>query len=52
MGKQAIDDDCNATGQMLAALTGWPQGTFASKLTIEGDAVQVTRKQIRLTPPV
>ena len=32
MGKQAIDDDCNATGQMLAALTGWPQGTFASKL--------------------
>ena len=32
MGKQAIDDDCNQTGQMLAALTGWPQGTFASKL--------------------
>ena len=43
MGKQAIDDDCNATGQMLAALTGWPQGTFASKLTIEGD-----RKSTRL----
>ena len=44
MGKQAIDDDCNATGQMLAALTGWPQGTFASKLSVEGDAVQVTRE--------
>ena len=37
LGKQAIDDDCNQTGQMLAALTGWPQGTFASKLVIEGD---------------
>ena len=36
MGKQAIDDDMNATGQMLAALLGWPQGTFASKLAIEG----------------
>ena len=36
MGKQAIDDDCNQTGQMLAALLGWPQGTFASKLEIEG----------------
>src|ERR1700756_5032839 len=44
MGKQAIDDDCNATGQMLAALTGWPQGTFASKLAVEGDTVQVTRE--------
>src|SRR5512138_1670343 len=44
MGKQAIDDDCNATGQMLAALTGWPQGTFASKLSVEGDTVQVTRE--------
>ena len=44
MGKQAIDDDMNATGQMLAALLGWPQGTFASKLTIEGDAVTVTRE--------
>src|SRR5262249_11798108 len=44
MGKQAIDDDCNATGQMLAALTGWPQGTFASKLAVDGDAVQVTRE--------
>src|SRR6516225_6422051 len=36
MGKQAIDDDCNQTGQMLAALLGWPQGTFASKVIIEG----------------
>jgi electron transfer flavoprotein beta subunit len=44
MGKQAIDDDCNQTGQMLAALTGWPQGTFASKLTIEGDSLLVTRE--------
>src|SRR2546430_6640031 len=44
MGKQAIDDDCNQTGQMLAALTGWPQGTFASKLVIEGDGVLITRE--------
>jgi electron transfer flavoprotein beta subunit len=44
MGKQAIDDDCNQTGQMLAALTGWPQGTFASKLVLEGEAVLVTRE--------
>jgi electron transfer flavoprotein beta subunit len=44
MGKQAIDDDCNQTGQMLAALLGWPQGTFASKLTIEGSDVSVTRE--------
>jgi electron transfer flavoprotein beta subunit len=44
MGKQAIDDDCNQTGQMLAALTGWPQGTFASKVVVDGDAVQVTRE--------
>jgi electron transfer flavoprotein beta subunit len=44
LGKQAIDDDCNQTGQMLAALTGWPQGTFASKLTIEGDEIVVTRE--------
>jgi len=44
MGKQAIDDDCNQTGQMLAALTGWPQGTFASKLVIEGDSILVTRE--------
>ena len=44
MGKQAIDDDMNATGQMLAALLGWPQGTFASKLVIEGDTASVTRE--------
>ena len=44
MGKQAIDDDCNQTGQMLAALIGWPQGTFASKLTLDGDSVLVTRE--------
>src|SRR5260370_5185225 len=44
MGKQAIDDDCNQTGQMLAALTGWPQGTFASKVVIEGDSLLVTRE--------
>jgi electron transfer flavoprotein beta subunit len=44
LGKQAIDDDCNQTGQMLAALLGWPQGTFASKLVIEGDHVLVTRE--------
>jgi electron transfer flavoprotein beta subunit len=44
MGKQAIDDDSNQTGQMLAALLGWPQGTFASKLVIDGDALMVTRE--------
>ena len=44
LGKQAIDDDNNATGQMLAALLGWPQGTFASKLVIEGDSIMVTRE--------
>ena len=44
MGKQAIDDDMNATGQMLAALLGWPQGTFASKVQIEGDTATVTRE--------
>jgi electron transfer flavoprotein beta subunit len=44
LGKQAIDDDCNQTGQMLAALLGWPQGTFASKVAIDGDAVRVTRE--------
>jgi electron transfer flavoprotein beta subunit len=43
-GKQAIDDDCNQTGQMLAALLGWPQGTFASKVTLDGDALTVTRE--------
>ena len=44
LGKQAIDDDCNQTGQMLAALLGWPQATFASKVSIEGDKVAVTRE--------
>jgi electron transfer flavoprotein beta subunit len=44
LGKQAIDDDCNQTGQMLAALTGWPQGTFASKLVIEDGGLTVTRE--------
>ena len=38
LGKQAIDDDCNQTGQMLAALLGWPQGTFASKIVIDGES--------------
>ncbi|MEL7542746.1 MAG: electron transfer flavoprotein subunit beta/FixA family protein [Pseudomonadota bacterium] len=44
VGKQAIDDDCNQTGQMLAAMLGWPQGTFASKLEINGDKATVTRE--------
>ena len=44
MGKQAIDDDCNQTGQMLAALLNWPQGTFASKVAIDGEALTVTRE--------
>ena len=44
LGKQAIDDDCNQTGQMLAALLGWPQGTFASKLTIDNGSAVVTRE--------
>ena len=44
MGKQAIDDDMNATGQMLAALLGWPQGTFASRISIEGGTLTVTRE--------
>ncbi|GLK66505.1 electron transfer flavoprotein subunit beta/FixA family protein [Hansschlegelia plantiphila] len=44
LGKQAIDDDCNQTGQMLAALLGWPQGTFASKVSPEGDGLTVTRE--------
>ncbi|MBX9926953.1 MAG: electron transfer flavoprotein subunit beta/FixA family protein [Hyphomicrobiaceae bacterium] len=44
MGKQAIDDDCNQTGQMLAALLGWSQGTFASKVVASGEAVHVTRE--------
>ena len=44
LGKQAIDDDCNQTGQMLAALLGWPQGTFASKVALDGDVIMVTRE--------
>mgnify|MGYP000883607150 CR=1 FL=1 len=44
LGKQAIDDDSNQTGQMLAALLGWPQATFASKVEVAGDKVQVTRE--------
>src|SRR5471030_2649077 len=44
LGKQAIDDDSNQTGQMLAALLGWGQGAFASKVAIDGDSVTVTRE--------
>jgi electron transfer flavoprotein beta subunit len=44
LGKQAIDDDSNQTGQMLAALLGWGQGTFASKVEVAGDTVNVTRE--------
>ena len=57
LGKQAIDDDSNQTGQMLAALLGRPQGTFASKVEMDGDAVSVTREvdggleTVKLTTP-
>jgi len=44
LGKQAIDDDCNQTGQMLAALLGWSQATFASKVEINGESAFVTRE--------
>jgi electron transfer flavoprotein beta subunit len=44
LGKQAIDDDMSATGQMLAALLGWSQGTFASKVEVSGDIATVTRE--------
>ena len=44
LGKQAIDDDMSATGQMLAALLGWAQGTFASKVTVDGDKMEVIRE--------
>jgi electron transfer flavoprotein beta subunit len=44
LGKQAIDDDANQTGQMLAALLGWAQGTFASKVEVDGESVNVTRE--------
>ena len=57
LGKQAIDDDCNQTGQMLAALLNWSQATFASNIAIDGDAASVTREvdggleTLRLTMP-
>ena len=44
LGKQAIDDDCNQAGQMLAALLGWPQAAFASKITVNGEHADVTRE--------
>ena len=44
VGKQAIDDDCNQSGQMLAALLGWPQAAFTSKLTVAGDHADITRE--------
>jgi electron transfer flavoprotein beta subunit len=44
LGKQAIDDDCNQTGQMLSALLGWPQGTFASKIALADGKASVTRE--------
>ena len=44
MGKQAIDDDCNQTGQMLSAMLGWSQGTFASKIELQGESVVITRE--------
>jgi len=44
LGKQAIDDDCNQAGQMLAGLLGWPQGTFASKIELNGDKIKVVRE--------
>ena len=44
LGKQAIDDDCNQTAQMVSALLNWPQGTFASKIKIENDSVMITRE--------
>ena len=44
MGKQAIDDDCNQTGQMLAAMLGWPQGTFVSKVELKDKIIEVVRE--------
>jgi electron transfer flavoprotein beta subunit len=44
LGKQAIDGDHSQTGQMLAAMLGWPQGTFANKLAVDGDRIKVTRE--------
>ena len=51
LGKQAIDDDSNQTGQMLAALTGRPQGTFANSVTVSGDDVHVTKTPNPLSGP-
>ncbi|KAG9337136.1 hypothetical protein JZ751_029727 [Albula glossodonta] len=48
LGKQAIDDDCNQTGQMTAALLDWPQGTFASEVAVEGDKVKVKAKKKKI----
>ena len=44
LGKQAIDDDCNQTGQMLAAILGWPQGTFASKINLKDKTMEIVRE--------
>ena len=44
LGKQAIDDDCNQTGQMLAALLNWPQGVFASEVTVKDDSLTIVRE--------
>ena len=58
MGKQAIDDDCNQTGQMLSAKLGWAQGTFASKIELQDESVIITREidegleQIKTSLPV
>ncbi len=48
LGKQAIDDDCNQTGQMLAALADMPQATFANRIGVDGASIQVTRDIVRL----
>lgn len=44
LGKQSVDDDCNQTGQILAGILGWPQATFASKIDINGNEIEVTRE--------
>jgi electron transfer flavoprotein beta subunit len=46
LGKQAIDDDCNQTGQRLAAMLGWPQATFASKVRVEGDSLLTVARDV------
>ena len=48
MGKQAIDDDCNQTGQMLAALLNWPQATFASKIEVKEKSLEVIEKLMKV----